>query len=683
MAIVIRIVSADGKKAVMKSLPGLPAHLKVPAGARVEIVEDGRTISLAQYVNEHANQKDPDDVLDTAKVVLDPADSWESAESWLDSLAAPRSSDKDSWFSTAKDERGAHVAGLGVDGLLIGGALAAGVGFGVYELTRGGKAKDTVAPVAPTGLDLAADDDSGTSSTDNITNKTTGLTITGTAEAGSTVELFDGTASLGTLVAGANGSFTKDLDLAAGVHQITAKATDNAGNVSAASTALAILVKPTAPDAPTGLDLAADDDTGSSNSDNITSKTSALTITGTGEVGAQVELFDGATSLGTATIGSGGTFTKDISLATGTHSITAKATDLAGNVGAASDPLEITIDPAATFTLDLATEDDTGSSSTDNLTNKTSGLTITGTTTANASVELFDGTTSLGTVTSGADGKFTKDISLAEGAHAVTAKVAGGAASSDPLTITVDTTPPTTLSAPDLAAADDTGISSTDNITNKTTGLTIQGVVATISTLEMFVDGVSVGTINTAGNGSFTKDLDLSEGTHAITLKGIDAAGNVGDASAALSITVDTTAPASPSALDLAAEDDNGASNSDNTTSVTSGLTISGNAEAGSTVELFDGATSLGTVTVGSNGLFTKDISLAVGSHSITAKDTDVAGNVGSASTALAITIVAAQSKAVPETVHDDSSAALLSALSSAGDGIDHTSLFDSSGGFG
>jgi hypothetical protein len=583
MAIVIRIVSADGKTSVMKSLPGLPAHLKVPAGARVEITEHGRTISLAQYVNEHANQKDPDHVLDTAKVVLEPADSWESAGSWLDSLAAPNSSEKDSWFSTAEDERGAHVAGLGVDGLLIGGVLAAGAGFGVYELTRGGGTKDTVAPVAPTGLDLAADDDSGTSSTDNIT-----------------------------------------------------------------------------------------------------SKTSALTITGTGEVGAQVELFDGTTSLGTATVGSAGTFTKDISLATGAHSVTAKATDLAGNVGEPSVALEITIDPAATFTLDLATEDDTGSSNTDNLTNKTSGLTITGTTTADASVELFDGTTSLGTVVAGADGKFSKDISLAEGAHAVTAKVAGGAASSDALNITVDTTLPTTLGAPDLAAADDTGISSTDNITNKTTGLTIQGVVATISTLEMFVDGVSVGTLSTAANGSFAKDIDLAEGTHAITLKGIDPAGNVGEDSAALQITVDTTAPASPSALDLAADDDNGASNSDNSTSITSGLTISGNAEAGSTIELFDGATSLGTVTVGSNGLFSKDISLAVGSHSLTAKDTDVAGNVGSASAALALTIVAAaQSQAVPATVHDDSSAALLSALGSSGDLVDHTSLLDSSSSFG
>ena len=32
MAIVIRIVSADGKNTIMKALPGLPARIKVPAG---------------------------------------------------------------------------------------------------------------------------------------------------------------------------------------------------------------------------------------------------------------------------------------------------------------------------------------------------------------------------------------------------------------------------------------------------------------------------------------------------------------------------------------------------------------------------------------------------------------------------------------------------------------------------
>lgn len=679
MAIVIRIVSADGKRSVMKALPGLPARLKVPAGAKVEITEDGRTTTLAQYVNEHANRKDPDHVLDSAKVVIENADNWEAAEAWLQTLSPQGESATGSWFSNAEDRREASVAGVDVDGLLIGGAIAAGIGFGVYELTRSNKPKDTIAPVAPSGLDLATEDDNGLSTTDNITTKSTGLTITGTAEAGSTVELFDGTTSLGTLVVGANGTFTKDLDLASGEHAITARATDNAGNVSAASAVLRINVDNTAPSAPTALDLAAEDDTGNSNSDNITSKTSGLTITGTAEAGSVLELFDGTTSLGTLTVPASGTFSRDIQLGVGTHAITARATDAAGNVGVPSEALTITVDPAATFTLDLAAEDDTGTSNSDNITNKTSGLTITGTTTANATVELFDGTTSLGTVVAGADGAFSKDVNLSEGSHAVSAKVAGGAAASEVLNITVDTTGPGALSAPDLATADDTGISSTDNITNKTTGLTITGTVATITSLEMFVDGVSVGIVTPAANGSFSKDIDLAEGAHSITLRGIDTAGNLGEVSSALQITVDTTPPASPSALDLAAEDDNGSSNSDNTTSNTSGLTISGSAEAGSTVELFDGTTSLGTVTVDSNGAFIKDIALAIGSHAITAKATDAAGNAGTASTTLTITVVASP---LSETIVAENHAAPLNASPSFED-LHHTALFDSSSSFG
>jgi hypothetical protein len=672
MAIVIRIVSADGKNVIMKSLPGLPAKLKVPAGARVEVVEDGKTVSLAQYVNEHANRQNPDDVLHNTKVSIETADSWATAETWLDSLSAASAEPSSSWFSTADEQ--SSVLGFDTDALLIGGVVAAGVGFGVYELTRnGGGDKDTVAPVAPSALDLAVEDDTGSVNTDNITTKTTGLTVSGTAEAGSTVELFDGTTSLGTVTTNAQGKFTKDLDLAAGDHSITARATDSAGNVSAPATAIKITVDTAAPAVPTGLDLAAEDDTGPSNSDNVTSKGSGLTITGTAEAGSTVELFDGTVSLGTATVGTNGTFSRDVSLAPGTHSITVRATDLAGNVSAPSTALDITVSADATFALDLAAEDDTGVN-TDNITSKTSDLTISGTTVANGTIELFDGATSLGTVVAGANGLFTKDVNLTEGTHAITAKVVGGSAVSEVLSVVVDTTAPGKLIAPDLAAADDTGTSTSDDITSKTTGLTFTGTATGAANVELFVDGTSVGQVAVRANGSYTNDLTLTEGVHAITARAIDAAGNVGEISPALQVTVDTATPGAPTGLDLATADDNGTSDSDNITSLTSGLTISGAAIAGSSVELFDGATSLGKVTAGANGTFTTDIALAVGAHSITAKATDVAGNASAASTALGITIVDGVQSAA-------ASVSLLSEL--APSQLDHVSLFDSSGSFG
>ncbi len=107
---------------------------------------------------------------------------------------------------------------------------------------------DTTVPVAPSTPDLSGVSDSGSSTTDNLTKVTT-PTFTGTAEAGVTVKLYDtdGTTELGSATAtGGNWSITAST-LAAGSHTVTAKATDAAGNVSTASSGLAVTIDTTAP----------------------------------------------------------------------------------------------------------------------------------------------------------------------------------------------------------------------------------------------------------------------------------------------------------------------------------------------------------------------------------------------------------------------------------------------------
>jgi flagellar hook assembly protein FlgD len=78
---------------------------------------------------------------------------------------------------------------------------------------------------------------------DNITNVTT-PTLTGTAEAGSTITLYDGSTVLGTTTvdAAGNWSFTVSAALADGAHTITATATDAAGNTSATSDVLVLTI---------------------------------------------------------------------------------------------------------------------------------------------------------------------------------------------------------------------------------------------------------------------------------------------------------------------------------------------------------------------------------------------------------------------------------------------------------
>ncbi len=102
---------------------------------------------------------------------------------------------------------------------------------------------DAVAPAAPSTPDMTSDTDTGSSNTDDITGDET-PTFTGTAEAGSTVKLYDtnGTTELGSgLASGGNWSISSSA-LSGGSHSITAKATDPAGNVSSASSALDITI---------------------------------------------------------------------------------------------------------------------------------------------------------------------------------------------------------------------------------------------------------------------------------------------------------------------------------------------------------------------------------------------------------------------------------------------------------
>jgi hypothetical protein len=352
---------------------------------------------------------------------------------------------------------GTVTANAGTGAYTINVPLAAGshsitamANDGVADSPSSGALSVTIDTTVPTISlpDLDAADDTGIS-TDNITTTTANLTISGTTEANISVELFDGASSLGTTTANGAGAWTMDVPLAAGSHSITAVATDVAGNPSAASAVLSITVDTTAPGAPTTPNLSAADDSGPSNTDNITNVTSGLTFSGTAEASSSVELFDGATSLGTGTANGAGNWSIDLALSAGVYSITAKATDAAGNTSAASGALALVITggAAAPSTPDLASADDTGTSNSDNITKNTTGLTFSGTSDANASIQLFNGATSLGTTTANGAGAWTINLALAQGTYSVTAVATNGGGdvspSSGSVAVTIDTTAPT------------------------------------------------------------------------------------------------------------------------------------------------------------------------------------------------------------------------------------------------
>ncbi|HXW06369.1 MAG TPA: Ig-like domain-containing protein [Vicinamibacterales bacterium] len=205
--------------------------------------------------------------------------------------------------------------------------------------------KDTQAPDAPSTPDLAAASDTGRSQADDVTSDST-PTFDGTAEAGSTVRIYRNGVEVGSGVATGGSYSITTLVSADGSYQFTARATDAAGNESAASPALTVTIDTVAPDAPSTPDLNAGSDSGASNSDNLTNVTAPV-IDGTAETDSTVALYRNAAEHGT-TVASAGAWSFVVpGLTDGAHTFTARATDAAGNVSDESAALVVTIDTIA------------------------------------------------------------------------------------------------------------------------------------------------------------------------------------------------------------------------------------------------------------------------------------------------------------------------------------------------
>src|SRR5207237_374413 len=151
---------------------------------------------------------------------------------------------------------------------------------------------------------------------------------------------------------------------------------------------------------------------------------------------------------------------------------------------------------------------------------------------------------------------------------------------------------------------------------------------------------IGTGVADGTGNWSITSST-LSSGSHTLTAKQTDIAGNTSAASAGLAVTIDTTA-AAPSAPDMTAATDTGTSQTDNVTKNTTPVFTGSGAEAGATVTLFDtnGTTVLGSAVADASGNWsTASSPLAGASHTLPPNPAHIAGNTSAASAGLAVTI--------------------------------------------
>ena len=172
-------------------------------------------------------------------------------------------------------------------------------------------------------LDMTPPEPPTITTPDTLTNKVL-FTLAGSAETGSTVELFRGEDFLSAAIA-TNGSWTIFVTLTDGANTITATATDAAGNKSSLSASVTITL-----------------DRVSISTQARSVNTASFTLAGSAETGSAVELFRGEDSLGVA-IATNGFWTITVTLTDGANAITATATDAAGSTST-SDAVTITLD---------------------------------------------------------------------------------------------------------------------------------------------------------------------------------------------------------------------------------------------------------------------------------------------------------------------------------------------------
>ena len=291
--------------------------------------------------------------------------------------------------------------------------FADGNAIHIYHIIAGGT---QTTPGAPTIGSFSTDSNVVG---DGITNDNT-IALTGTAPASSTVKVYDGTTLLGTVTANSSGAWSFTTAARAdGNHSFTATATDAAGNTSAASAALSVTVDTQAPSAPSISSFSTDTGTVG---DGITSD-NTLTLTGTAEANSTAKIFDGTTQIGTATANSSGAWSyTTAALADGAHSLTAKAMDAAGNTSAASAALAVTVNTQASGGAPTIASFSTDSGVVgDGITNDNTP-TLTGMAPANSTVQVYDGSTLLGTTTATSSGAWTYTTGqLSNGTHQITA----------------------------------------------------------------------------------------------------------------------------------------------------------------------------------------------------------------------------------------------------------------------
>ncbi|WP_458646328.1 Ig-like domain-containing protein [Enterobacter hormaechei] len=441
-----------------------------------------------------------------------------------------------------------------------------------------------------------------------------------------------------------------------GSYVINAQVSNAIGN--SASDNHTVTVDLTAPSMGISID-SLQNDTGLSANDFITND-SQVVVNGslTAQLGnnekAQISLDGGTTWIDLTVTGTTWRYTDGRTLTDGTYQYQVRVIDNAGNVGA-TDSQDVVIDltkpAAATITVDSVSQD-TGLSDSDFITSDNQ-ISLKGTLGAalgsgdHAQISLDGGATWTDVSVSGLSWTYVDGRTLADGDYNYQLRViddAGNISATTSQVVTIDTVAPDASKTIAIdSISDDTGLSSSDFITNDTS-LTLHGSLgATLADGEyaqISIDGgVTWQNVIVTGNSWYYVDgRTLGNQTYDYYVRVVDAVGNVG-ASAHQQVTVDTVAP--DAAITVTVDNitvDTGFDNNDfltSSTSYTLNGTLGAELGAGEYVQVsMDGGTTWVYATVsGTRWSYNDTRTLADGDYRYQVRVVDQAGNVGATTT--------------------------------------------------
>ncbi|MGO8897662.1 MAG: beta strand repeat-containing protein [Isosphaeraceae bacterium] len=328
-----------------------------------------------------------------------------------------------------------------------------------------------------------------------------------------------------------------------------------------------------------------------------------------------VELFDGATELGTASLNSGSATYSTAALAVGAHAITAQYLGDGNFSGKTSPVVSQTVGQAGT-TTSLAANPASSVFGQSVTFTASIGVVFPGAGIPTDTVAFKEGSTTLGTETLGSSGTVSFTTSaLAVGSNTITAVYSG-----DPNFVTSSSSTTETVNQ----AGTTTHLSASPSSTSSGQTVTLTATIAVVApgagtptgSVQFFDGTTPLGTANLSGNTAILTTTTLPVGTDSLTAKYLGDPNFTVSTSSAVSVTISPTGIATKTTL----------TSSTNPSvfgqSVTFTATVAPSSGSGSpsgSVTFYAGSTPLGTATVSSKKASLKTTSVPVGSQAITA----------------------------------------------------------------